>query len=277
MTLPPLVAAAVLLSALLHASWNALVKTSGDPMLAQAIIMVGGGSMGCILISQTTFPWEAWPWLLSSAVVHSIYLLALVRSYTVGDLSQVYPIARGSAPMLIAILAFPLLGERLSLQDCLGILMISVGIFLLATGGVVRNRPAILWSLITGLLIVAYSLLDGIGVRASESPFSYIGWLILGEAVPIAAYACWTRRRVLRTNLRQNGMVWFFGGVLAAVGYTIILWAYDRAEMAPVAALRETSVVMAAVIGAWKFGEPLGARRILASCIVVIGAALLNI
>jgi drug/metabolite transporter (DMT)-like permease len=276
MTLPPLVAAAVLLSALLHASWNALVKTSGDPMLAQAIIMVGTGSFGCLLISQTSFPWEAWPWLLASTLVHSIYLLALVRSYSVGDLSQVYPIARGSAPMLIAILAFPLLGESLSVQDCLGILMISGGIFLLATGGLVRNRKAILWSLLTGLLIVGYSLLDGIGVRASESPFGYVGWLALGEALPIAVYACWTRRRVLQTNLRQNGIVWFCGGILAAIGYTIILWAYDQAEMAPVAALRETSVVMAAIIGAWKFGEPLGARRILASCIVVIGAALLN-
>lgn len=276
MTLPPLVAAAVLLSALLHAFWNALVKTSGDQMLAQAIVMVGTGFFGCLLISQTSFPWEAWPWLLSSTLVHSIYLFALVRSYSLGDLSQVYPIARGSAPMLIALLAFPLLGESLSLQDGVGILMISGGILLLATGGVARNRPAILWSLFTGLLIVSYSLLDGIGVRTSDNPFGYIGWLALGEALPISLYACWTRRRVLRSNLSQHGAIWFCGGILAAVGYTIILWAYSRAEMAPVAALRETSVVMAAIIGAWKFGEPLGTRRIMASCIVVIGAALLN-
>ena len=276
MTLPPLVAAAVLLSALLHAFWNSLVKTSDDQMLTQAVIAASGGVFGCLLISQTSFPWDAWPWLASSAVVHSIYLFVLVRSYSLGDLSQVYPIARGSAPMLIAILAVPLVNEPLSVQDSLGILMISGGILLLATGGVIANRPAIRWSLLTGLLIVGYSLIDGIGVRSSEHPFGYIGWLVLGEALPISLYAGWSRRRVLRTKLRQHGAIWFCGGVLGAIGYAIILWAYGRAEMAPVAALRETSIVMAAIIGAWKFGEPLGTRRILASCIVVIGAALLN-
>jgi drug/metabolite transporter (DMT)-like permease len=264
---------------LLHATWNALVKTSGDQLLAQATIMFGAGAFGLVLVSQGTFPWEAWPWLLASIVVHTAYLFALVHSYSLGDLSQVYPIARGSAPLLIALLAIPMLGESLSWGDGAGVALISAGIFILATGAHEHpeSRRAVLWSLVTGLLIVAYSLLDGIGVRAAPDVFGYVGWLHVGETLPILTYALISRRKVLVPALRRNGRTWFVGGLMAGFGYTIILWAYSRVEIAPVAALRETSVVMAALIGAIRFGEPLGTRRIFASLVVVAGVALLNL
>lgn len=279
MTLSIGVAAAVLLAAFIHAAWNTLVKTSGDQLLAQATVMIGGGVLGALFATQGTFPWEAWPWLLASLVVHTVYLFTLVYAYSIGDLSQIYPIARGSAPLLIAVLAIPLLGEPLDAYDASGILLISGGIFLLATGG--HRSPGgskpVLWALVTGLLIVTYSILDGIGVRAAPNVAGYVGWLHIGEAIPISVYAFASRRRTLRSALRANGLTWFAGGIMAALGYAIVLWAYERGAVAPVASLRETSVVMAALIGALRLGEPLGARRIAASCIVVAGVALLNI
>lgn len=278
MTLSPAVAAAVLLSALLHATWNTLVKTSGDQLLAQAVVMAGAGSLGIVIAAQGTFPFEAWPWLLASVAVHTTYLFTLVHAYSLGDLSQVYPIARGSAPLLIALLAIPLLDEPLGTTDAFGILLISGGILLLASGDRENpgNRRAVFWALATGAQIVAYSLLDGIGVRAAPDVAGYVGWLHIGEAIPITVYATLSRRSVLSSELRENGRAWFAGGVMAAFGYLIVLWAFERGAVAPVASLRETSVVMAAVIGAARLGEPLGARRIAASCIVVAGVALLN-
>lgn len=279
MSLPLGVATAVLLAALLHASWNALVKTSGDQLLAQATIMLGAGTFGLLVASQGTFPWEVWPWLLTSTLVHTVYLFALVHSYSLGDLSQVYPIARGSAPLLIALLAIPLLGETLSWADGAGVALISAGIFILATGAHEHpeSRRAVVWSLITGLLIVTYSLLDSIGVRAAPDVPGYVGWLQVGETLPILTYALVTRRGSLGPVLRRNGATWFAGGLLAGFGYTIILWAYSQVDIAPVAALRETSVVMAALIGAMRLGEPLGTRRIFASLVVVAGVAVLNL
>lgn len=278
MTLPLEVVAAVLLSALLHALWNTLVKTGEDQTLAQAGIMVGAVAFGIVLAWNSSFPWEAWPWLLASVVVHVVYLFTLVRAYSIGDLSQVYPIARGSAPLLIAILAIPMLDEPLRFDDAAGIALISAGILILATGhgSHPETQRAVVWSLATSGLIVAYSLLDGIGVRATADTFGYIGWLHIGEGGLFALYALFSRRRSLSTALSGNWPKWFLGGVMAAFGYTIVLWAYDRVEIAPVAALRETSVIMAAMIGAFRLGEPFGARRIFASCVVVAGVALLN-
>lgn len=283
MVLPLDVAVLVLLAAVLHASWNVLVKVGGDRLLVQTTI-VGTGSVLCALL----LPWSplpapaSWPFIAGSVVVHSLYFFFLLRAYAYGDLSQVYPIARGTSPLVVALLAVPLAGEWLALHALLGVLLVTLGIASLASGRrATGDRRAVAYALATGLLIASYTLVDGIGIRRAGSSMAFILWMQAFEAVPLVLFVALRRRDRIAPFLAVNGwrgvLGGVAGGVMATAAYGIVLWAYGRVALAPVAALRETSVIMATLFGAISLGEPFGRRRLIASLVVVVGVALLSL
>jgi len=222
----------------------------------------------------------SWPFLGASAVLHVGYNLLLMRSYRLGEFGQVYPLARGTSPWLVAIAATLFAGENLSGIRTLGILVVSLGLAALVFAGGMPTRaglPAIVAALLTGVAIAAYTTLDGLGVRQAGTVAGYTGWLFLidGPALPIAAVA--TRRGRLWRELRPHLAAGVTGGVLSLSAYGLVLWAQTRGALAPIAALRETSVIIGAIIGAVLFQERFGRWRIAATVLVATGVILINL
>lgn len=275
------VAALVLFSAALHAGWNTMVKRSGDSLFTTAVIM-GTGSAVCALLLPWVEPPDpaSWPYLAVSVLLHNLYFALLLQAYRFGDLSQAYPIARGTSPLIVATGSVFLLGESLGPLQVGGVLLVAGGIASLAGLGRPRatvDGRAVPYALACGVSIGAFSLVDALGVRASQRPLSFAVWLTAYEALPLVLFAVWLRRHTLAESLGSSGWSAPVGGLLAAGAYAIALWAYAHAPAASVAALRETSVVMAALIGALRLGEPFGHRRVLAAAVVVAGVAVLNL
>jgi drug/metabolite transporter (DMT)-like permease len=281
MKLAPDVAALVLLSALLHATWNAILKSDEDHLLSFALV-AGVGS----LIGFAALPWvaaparAAWPYLALSVAVHNTYYVLLLRSYAHGDLSHVYPIARGLAPLVVAGLSSALAGERLSDVEAAGVALVSAGIAGLALGGGVpraRERLTLAYALATGLAIATYTVTDGLGARRSGDPLGYIMWLNALEGPAIVLVAVARRGRTVLPYLRRRWWRGAGGGLIATLGYALAIWALSVAGMAHVAALRESSALFAAIIGATVLREPFGARRIAAAALVVAGLVAMNL
>ena len=279
-SLDPALLALVLLAAGLHASWNASAKSSRDPLLAIAALTASGGLVIGPLIFFLPAPAPAsWPFLAASVALHFAYQLFLVRSYSLGDLSQVYPIARGAAPAFAAALAAWAASEIPSLRQCLGLAITSGALFFLGSRGAggLSSGPAVRSALVTALLISAYTVVDGLGVRRAGDPFSYIVWMALLDAFPILAVGLWVRRGRTVEFLRNEGWRAAAGGIVAMLGYAIVLWVMSQGAIAVVAALRETSVVFAALLGWLLLGEPFGRRRVLASVALVAGLVLVQL
>jgi drug/metabolite transporter (DMT)-like permease len=279
MTLP--VIGLVLLAAALHASWNALVKAGGDKLVVLSLAILGSGLPAVVVLPFVPFPDPAsWPYLLASVLIHQGYYFCLVYAYKHGDLSQVYPIARGAAPLMVGVGAWVLAGEVLSVPEAAGIAIASAGIMSLAfarRNGAPDNPKAILFALGTGVCIAGYSLADGMGVRRTPEAASYIAWMFALEAPLLVLIAMARRRGRVWTAFRPHLLTGLFGGLIAATAYGIVIWAMSLAPIAHVVALRETSVILAAIIGTAVLGEPFGRLRVAAAAIVAAGAALLQI
>lgn len=276
----PLILALVLGAALLHASWNALVKTGGDPFVRLAVVNLVGGLCALPLLTIVAFPAEAsWRYLAVSVVIHHAYYLALAYGYRFGDLSHVYPIARGIAPPLVALIAWAFADESPGGLGLLAIVVISAGIMSLAFTD--DGRPgapkALAFALATGLAIAGYTLADGLGGRAAGDVFGYIAWLFVIDAVPFSVLVALRYRARLGVALARAWRPAALGGVLAVGAYGLVIWAMTRAPMAQVSALRETSVIMAALIGTRLLREPFGTRRIIAAGLVAAGVMLLQV
>lgn len=270
----------VLLAAILHASWNALAKASGDPLMNITIVTATGGLVSIPALLIFPFPGPAtWPWLAASAVVHYVYQLSLVRMYQLGDLSQVYPIARGLAPLGVGLLAAIGAGERLSSLQLLGLALASIAIMSLAGVGARRTSSggAIAMALVTAGLICLYTFSDGRGVRSVENPLQFIGWSFFLGSVPLVATTVALRGREGLSVVRSVGPHAFGGGVMATIAYGIVLWAMSRTTMASVASLRESSVLFAAILGTRFLGEPFGRRRVLAALALMVGLVLIQV
>ncbi len=275
------IAAMVLLAAVLHAGWNAVVKAGGDRLLTMATVL-GVGSLGAALAAPFVAPPapESWPYILLSTVIHLGYYFFLLQAYRVGDLSHVYPIARGLAPLLVAVGAMIWVGERVTPFQLGGMLVISTAILALALdrGASERRdwRP-FLFGVGTAFFIAAYTLTDGLGVRVSESSLGYILWLFIFDGVPLGIFAILRRRGRVVRHLRLNWRTEVTGGAMCAAAYGLAISALAVAPMAFVSALRETSVVFAAIFGAMMLGEPFGKKRITVAVTVAIGIAVLNL
>lgn len=269
----------VLLAAALHAAWNALVK-SGDVLTRLALVNVMATLCALPFVVVLPAPDRAsWPYLLASVTVHQGYYACLVLGYRAGDLSQVYPIARGSAPMLVAIGAFAFAGEVLGPRGLAAVLLICVAIVSLAIGDRSRRGSAAptLFALATGVAIAGYTLLDGLGGRLAGDVMAYIAWLFVLGSIPMALFMLVRRRHVLRSTLRRNLLTGALGGVFSFTAYGVVIWAMSLTPMTYVSAIRETSVVLAALMGTRLLREPMGARRIGAATGVAVGVVLLQV
>lgn len=274
----PGVAVVVLAAGALHASWNAITKQLQDRLMAFAMIGLAATAAGGLMLLATGWPVRAAiPFALASAVLHVSYEIGLMNAYRLGAFNQTYPIARGTSPLLVAAGAYLVAGERPGTAQLAGVVVLAAGLIGLAVsaGRLTREEaPAVAAALITGLAIAAYSLLDGLGVRRAHDPYAYAGLLFLaqGPALPLAALvrrpaSAW---RDARAVTRAAG-----AGVLSLAAYGAVLWAQTRAPLAEVAALREASVISAALIGMLCFHERLGRRRTIAAVVVAAGIVLI--
>ncbi len=274
----PLVVALVLLAALLHASWNALARASGDPLVNVAIQSATGGLLAVPVMLSVPLPTgETWGWLGASACIHFVYQVTLARMYELGELSQVYPVARGMAPLGVAALGAAFLGETLTPAQCFGLALAAVALVALGRAGQEgrTSRRALGLACGVALMVMLYTFSDGRGVRTVDHPASFISWSFFFGCVPLAVYAAQRRRGHPPPPARE----WWraiAGGVMATAGYSVALWAMGRAPLALVSSLRETSVLFAALLG-WLFlGESFGRRRVVASALLVLGLVLVQ-
>jgi drug/metabolite transporter (DMT)-like permease len=274
LTLP--VTLAVLGAALLHASWNALVKASADKQLDTYAVAAGSGLIALVLLPFLPPPAPAsWPWLAGSAAVHILYFVFLAGAYRYGELSYVYPIMRGGGPMIVAATSALAFGELLRGSEWFGVLLICSGIFAFASGK--HDRRATLFALGNVVVIGAYTLIDGAGARASGAPVSYTFWFFVANGVVITAMGLIARGREVPLYLRRNWARAAAGGACALGAYGIALWAMTRAPVALVAVLRETSVIFAAVMGALLLKEKMTRRRLVATGAVLAGLIVLKL
>ena len=270
----------VLAAALMHAVWNTLVKIGDDRLMAMAMVIGFNALLAPVLIFAAPAPAPAsWIFIAISVVIHSAYFYFLIAAYRVGDLSHAYPLARGSAPLMVAAGAAVFADETLGAVELAGIVVISAGIVSLIVGGgrIGGDWRIVVYPLATGISIAAYTVADGLGVRLSGNPASYIGWLFVFSAVPIVVFALARRRAAFFTGIRKGWKPGVLGSLLAFCAYALVIWALSLGAMAHVSALRETSVVIAALIGARILGEPFGRRRVLAACTVAVGVVMLNV
>lgn len=270
----------VLTAALLHASWNALLKSSADRLASLTLMTIGAGVGAIPLVLWRPLPEPAsWFYIVLSGLLHTGYNLFLIRAYKIGDFGQSYPIARGSSPLLVALGAAAFAGEQLGLYTVAGIALVSVGIVSLANlRGIGRREhlsaPAAAFA--TGAFIAAYTVTDGIGARLAGDAVSYAGWLFVLDSVPLVLIYLHKHRRSPIALSERDTWISLFGGVMSLLAYGIVIWAVTLAPMGMVSALRETSVLFALLIGALFLGEKLTLRRVLSCAVIAAGAVVLG-
>jgi len=289
MVVAPLIVGLLLLAALMHASWNAILKSdSSDRLATFGVIMTTGTLMGaCVAPFVPMIEPAAWKFLIASVLIHVAYYTCLLKAYSYGDLSHTYPIARGLGPLLVALVSGQFIGEHLRVQDIVGVLLLSFGLVALAMPlrNVVpkpgsRHGLATLFAVLTGFTIAGYIISDGLGVRAAgptiEHRISYIAWLCIFEGPWLLVLAIYLRPATVWAHLARSWHRGVIGGVIANLGYGIAIYALVLGPMAHVAALRETSVLFGALMGTLLLGEPFGRRRVAAAAVIVAGLILMN-
>jgi drug/metabolite transporter (DMT)-like permease len=281
--MPVEVVAAVLLAALVHAGWNAVAKSAGarDPLLSTCAIALGGAVVSLPLLLLTGLPAPAsHPHVLASGVVHVAYFILVGLAYRTADYSAIYPLTRGSAPLMTALLAATLLGETLPPLGWLGIALLSAGILGLGANAMLKGsidaRALIIAALNIGV-IVAYTLLDGAGTRLSGNPAAYVlTMMALTGLFLLPIMLAWLGRDAIRSML-PHWCIALIGGAMVSLSYGIALWAMTKAPIGLVAALRETSVLFACVIATVVLGERFGLVRWLSAGLIVAGMVAMRI
>lgn len=274
------VIALVLAAALLHASWNALLKSSADRLASLSLMTIGAGVAAIPLVLWRPLPnAQSWSCIILSGLLHTGYNLFLIRAYKIGDFGQAYPIARGSSPLLVALGAAVFAGERLGVYTGIGIALVSAGIVSLANLSALGRRehlsgPAAAFA--TGAFIAAYTVTDGIGARLAGDSISYAGWLFVLDSLPLALIYLHKHGRSPLALSERETWIGLGGGVMSLLAYGIVIWAVTLAPMGMVSALRETSVLFALLIGAMFLGEKLTLRRVLSCLVIAAGAVVLG-
>ncbi|MEO8300945.1 MAG: DMT family transporter [Rhizomicrobium sp.] len=271
------IAALVLFAALLHASWNALLKGGGDGFWTMTIMGIATSLACAALVPFLPLPAAAsWPYIAASALLHVGYNGFLVRAYRSGEFGSAYPIARGSSPLLVTVGAALTAGEWPVLTGIIGILLVSGGIISLAFRERRLPETGILYALGTGMFIAAYSVTDGLGGRLSGNAVSYTIWMCMAwGATALPLYLLRRPDSAIWRGNRKTGLA-ALGGVTSLAAYGIVIFAMTRAPMGSVSALRETSVLFAVLLGWMFFGETLTARRILSALVIALGALCLE-
>ena len=277
-----LVFLAVLFAAACHAGWNALIKVGLEPLSTTTLISIGSALVALVFIPLVGMPaWAAAPWLVASVLIHLVYFAALIESYRTGDLGQVYPIARGSAPLMTGTATTLFLGEHLSATGWTGIVSLVAGVFLLSAHGgrdlAGMDRRAVGFALFTGLTICAYSVVDGVGARLAGNPNAYSLWLFVGIGLVMLPYAIFRNGGAVVPTMQPYWRRGFAGGALQLLSFGIAIWAMSLAPIAIVATLRETSVLFGAVIAVVVLKEPLRVMRMVAALLIVAGLVLIRL
>jgi drug/metabolite transporter (DMT)-like permease len=276
-----LVFGVVIVAALLHACWNALIKAGRDKRLDTIAVTAGAAVIAIAALPLLPMPAQAsWPYLAASALIHVVYFAGVVASYRAGDLGLVYPVMRGLAPALVGIGGAAVVGEALAPFGWTGIALVSAGVLVLAwprgARGAASGR-ALAYALATAGVIAVYTIIDGIGARRSGSPGGYVLWMLLITGTLMFAYAFMREGRPVAAHLRAAWRTALAGGAMLVTAYGLVLWAMTVAPIALVAALRETSVIPAALIGTLLLRESFGRRRLLGAVFVAAGAAALKL
>jgi drug/metabolite transporter (DMT)-like permease len=279
------VLAAVLGAALLHALWNSLVKSADDKFLSSALVALWCGVAA--FAAALVLPWPARaaaPFIAASALIHVAYFLLVGRLYRNADLSVAYPIMRGVAPLIAALIAFATLGEQPGPVVGLGVVILVCGVVLMGASGLAHGRidtSTIAIALANSLVIAVYSVIDGQGARISGPgapfAFAYNAWADALTALAFAPVILFLRGRSTLVAFVRGWRRGLAGGLAAFVGYAIVIWAMTQAPIAAVAALRETSVVFAAVLGVTLLGEPFRGQRAAAALVILAGIVTLRL
>lgn len=265
----------VLLAAALNASWNAIVKLGGDRLSVMAAVTIVGSVISVLALPFVEVPdLASWPYLAGTILLHTAYHFLLPRAYRYGPMGQVYPLMRGTAPLLVAVGGFLFAGEYLSGLPLLGVLCLSIGVALLAFDrtGVGISGKAALWGIATGISIAAYTIVDALGARISGSAFGFSVLLTLGDGILTGVIVALIRPRQLLDTMSKNGVALMVGGTMQALAYWIAVFALANAPMASVSSLRESSVLFGALISCFILKEGFGLLRLISTVLVAAGA-----
>ena len=273
---------AVLFAALCHAGWNAAVKRGLDPLATTILISIGAALVGVAMLPFAGWPaGAAWPWVIASVLIHIVYFAALIESYAAGDMGLVYPLARGSAPLMTATAAAFFLGEHLGVLGWLGIAVLATGVLLLSLRGsrdlAKLDRRAIGFALLTAVTICAYTIVDGIGGRAAGSANAYTAAIFVGIGIAMAIYALARRGADVFPLMAQHWKLGVGGGVMQVTSYGIAIWAMTVAPVALVGALRESSVLFGTILAVVFLKEPLLMPRVAAALMIVCGLVMIRL
>lgn len=269
----------VLFGAALHASWNAIVKAGTDKSLDAAMVALGAGAVGLFFLPFVPLPKpEAWPFILVSAFLQFAYFQLVAGAYRAGDIGLVYPLMRGTAPLLVAMTSGVVLGEHLTPAAMAGVLIISAGVLTLAFESRRGGRHAILLALANAVVIATYTFVDGAGARVSGNAVSYTLWMSLLPPVLLFGWAVMRRGKATVWNhVRRNWARGLFGGAGSIASYGLALWAMTKAPVATVAALRETAIVFALLISVFVLKEKASVWRYLAGAVIAAGVLVLKL
>jgi len=268
----------VLFAALLHAGWNVLVKGAADKLLTITLVAGAAACTAIVVLPWVTPPARAsWPCLAGSTAFQIIYYWLVARSYTHADMSQVYPLMRGTAPLLVALVTVFWSGDALSPPAWAGVLGICAGIVVMALGTHVDERKGIRVALLNAFVIAGYTLIDGVGVRRSGAPAAYTLWAFLLTGMPLTLLALATRRRAFLACVARQWRSGLAAGIATTASYGLALWAMTQAPVAVIAALRETSILFGTLIAGLVLKERLGWRRLVSAGIIAGSAAILRL
>lgn len=270
--------ALLLLAAALHASWNAMIKASASAWFGTVLVAGFASLLACCILPWLPAPALAsWPYIAASVALQVLYLWLISRSYRVADMGLVYPLMRGTAPLLVAVCNAAVFGESLSSMAIAGIAVLCGGILSMACSVPQGPRHGVLPALLNALVIAAYTMVDGIGVRLSAAPAGYTLWIFLLCGLPLPVWACRYQPAALRAALRRDWWRGLLGGAGTIASYGIALWAMTLAPVAVVAALRETSILFAMLLARLLLGERPGRQRVWSALVMAAGAMLLRL
>lgn len=271
----------VLGAAVLHAAWNALVKVNADRLVMIAIMMMSQVVVAAMALPFVALPTpQSGPFIAASTALNTAYFVFLINAYRHGDFSHVYPISRGVAPLIVVVISVAIVGETLSRQAGLSVLLIALGIMslTLTRGAAGFQEPrAILYALGAGVFIAGYTVVDGLGARLADTAHSYTFWVHLFNGIPITLLALYLRRGQVLISVLKAWKVGVLGGLISLLAYWTVVWAMTQAPMAMVSAVRETSMVFAVLFGVWLLKERLDLARLASICVTLIGTAMLKL
>ena len=274
----------VLFGALLHASWNVIVKSGTDKYLSAVMVSGAAGLIAVVFLPFVPLPASAsWPYMFTSTVFQVIYMFLVAAAYSNGDMSLAYPLMRGTPPLLVALVSGPLIGEVLGTEQWLAVGLISAGVLVMALGrsqAIIAGRNTtrtVIIALVNALFIAGYTLVDGVGVRVSGNAVSYVLWAFLFNAIPVVSWGIWTYRGQLLTHIKQRGHLTIIGGAGTLGSYGLALWAMTMAPVAMVAALRETSILFGVMLSLILLREQISAKRLLGAVLIVGGTMMMRL